>query len=91
LTSVHRQALGIQVSGSLASKPSTTYIIEFFANDASDPSGRTSLGTKTVRSDAAGVAAFRFFGPLPPANASSITATATDPYNNTSEFSAVAP
>lgn len=91
LTSAHRRPLGIQVSGSLASKPSTIFILEFFANFASDASGRISLGTKTVRSDTAGVAAFTFFGPLPPANANSIMATATDPYGNTSEFSAVAP
>jgi hypothetical protein len=88
LTSVRAQPLGLQVSGTLNSTPNTLFTIEFFANDASQPSGRFALGFQVVRTNASGLATFDFFGPLPPAGAHFITATATDPTNNTSEFSA---
>lgn len=90
ITSATRQPLGIQISGTLTSKPNTTFTIEFFANEAIDPSGQVSLGSQSVTSDTTGLATFDFFGPLPPANTLAITATATDANNNTSEFSAVA-
>jgi hypothetical protein len=90
LTSVNMMPLGMEVSGTLTSKPNTTFTIEFFANYTNEPSGRVSLGFETVRTNAAGVATFTFFGPVAPVGASFITATATDPQNNTSEFSAPA-
>jgi len=90
LTSVAKKPLGIQVKGMLTSKPRSTFIVEFFATDVNAPSGRTSLGTMTVKTNASGVATYTFFGPLPPVGANFITATATDATNNTSEFSAAA-
>ena len=44
LTSVQASFLSIQVSGTLTSQPETVYTVEFFANDASGPSGRLFLG-----------------------------------------------
>ncbi len=88
LTSVQTLPLGVQVAGTLTSRPNTTFTIEFFANDTNGPSGRVYLGSLKVTTNAAGTAAFTFYGQHPPAGASFITATATDPLNNSSEFSA---
>jgi hypothetical protein len=90
LASVLTFPLEMQVSGTLTSTPRTTFTVEFFANDTSEPSGRYYLGSETVKTNAAGFAAFTFDAPLPPSGASFITATATDSNNNTSEFSAPA-
>jgi trimeric autotransporter adhesin len=88
LTSVQASFLSIQVSGTLTSQPLTVYTVEFFANDASGPSGRLFLGSVSVKTNVAGVATFTFKHFRPPAGDTFITATATDPHNNTSEFSA---
>jgi hypothetical protein len=82
------------ITGSLNSEPNTTFTIELFANAAPDPSGdgqardllRSPAGTLTVTTDAYGNATFTFnYTPLP--GEPFLTATATDPNNNTSEFS----
>ena len=88
LTSVTTGALTIQVSGTLTSRPRTTFMIEFFANDTSGPSGRVFVGLLKVKTNAAGVATFTFNHASPRPARTFITATATDPGNNTSEFSA---
>ena len=78
------------ISGTLNSTPLATYRIEFFASVNCDSSGfgegETFIGTTDVTTDADGNASF---GPLsfPAADNSEITATATDPDGNTSEFS----
>jgi hypothetical protein len=82
------------VIGTLNSLPSTTYTVDFFASPSADPSGygegQSYLGSTTVTTNAAGNASFivTFNTPFNPAQA--ITATATDPAGNTSEFSHVA-
>jgi CSLREA domain-containing protein len=72
--------------GTLASAPNTTYRIEFFSNSACDQSGfgegETFLSAISVTTDALGTASFS----VP--SGSNVTATATDPQLNTSEFSA---
>jgi hypothetical protein len=78
------------VSGTLNSSANKTYRVEFFANASCDPSGNGegkkflgSTNVTTVGNDGA-------FGPIGlavPADRHVITATATDPDNNTSEFS----
>ncbi len=88
LTFVRRLPMSLRVSGALMSRPNTTFTIEFFANDVSGPSGRLFLGALKVRTNGSGVVGFTFDGPLPPATAGFITATATDSENNTSQFSA---
>jgi hypothetical protein len=88
LTSVQTSPFSTQVFGTLTSQRRTAYTIEFFANDASEPSGRVFLGSVNVTTNVAGVAKFTFKISRLPAGASFITATATDPKNNTSEFSA---
>ncbi len=80
----------VTLSGTLNSTAATTYRIEFFANTTCDATGygegETFIGTTDVTTDADGNASF---GPLtfPAAENTDITATATDPDGNTSEFS----
>ena len=91
ITAVALAAGNATVSGTLNSLASTTFTLEFFANAACGTQGygqgQTYIGSASVTTDAAGNASF---GPLTfviPAGQSVITATATRPTNNTSEFS----
>jgi hypothetical protein len=83
-------AAAIQVNGTLAAAANTTYRIEFFAssNDTPPGQGQTPLGSLTATTDATGLARFTFRAARPVGSGASITATATDPAGNTSEFSA---
>ncbi|HEU5250068.1 MAG TPA: hypothetical protein VFW15_08775 [Thermoanaerobaculia bacterium] len=79
------------VHGTLNSEPSTTFVIDFFVNFQCDGSGfgegDTFLGSTSVTTDGSGNIAFD----APVAGVPvgfAITATATDPDGNTSEFSA---
>ena len=79
------------VEGTLNSTLNTEFRLEFFANSACDPSGHGEgenfLGPTTVTTDGTGNAAFTVtFPDMVPAG-QFITATATDPHDNTSEFS----
>lgn len=80
------------VTGTLNSLPSTTFAIELFQVSSCDPFGNgeaeTYLGTLDVTTDTAGNAAFSW--PMSLVVGDIITATATDPQGNTSEFSACA-
>jgi hypothetical protein len=81
-----------KVAGNLNSTPSTTFNIEVFSNPTCDPSGngegRQFAGVATVTTDGSGNAAFRFALGAYAGVGSFVTATATDPSGNTSEFSA---
>jgi hypothetical protein len=72
------------------SRPSTTYQLDFYAKELCDPTGAGEgqlwLGATNVTTDAAGNAALdvTLAAPL---RGRFITATATDPQGNTSEFS----
>jgi titin len=78
------------IQGSLTASPNTTYRVEFFANAAGDPSGygegQTFLGWAAVTTDGTGSASFTTTLPVP-AGELVLTATATDPIGDTSEFS----
>jgi parallel beta-helix repeat protein len=79
------------VTGTLNSLADTTFTVEFFASPTCDASGNgegaTFLGAVQVMTDASGDADLAF--PLPPEAAGLvITATATAPDGDTSEFSA---
>jgi hypothetical protein len=71
----------------LTSKKNTSYTLEFFASVADDASGRSYLGSLTVTTNSSGVAAFTATVDEPPIGSDFITATTTDPDNNTSQFS----
>jgi CSLREA domain-containing protein len=92
LTAASISGSNAMVSGTFHGAASTSFRTEFFSNSLCASSGRgegqTFLGFTTVTTDASGNASF---GPLSfpaPANQAVITATATDPANNTSAFSA---
>jgi titin len=91
LTSAVSSGATLAVSGTLESAPNTTFAVEFFSNSSCDSSGfgegQSFLGTVSVTTDAAGRATFQANVPAP-SGAGFVTATATDPAGNTSEFSA---
>ena len=78
------------VRGSLTSTPSTTFRFQFFANAACDSTGQgegtTFLGETNAPTNGGGNATFDFATPGT-AHGAVITATATDPNGNTSQFS----
>ncbi len=80
------------ITGSLYANPNTTYRIEFFSNPTADPSGygqgKTFLMATYVTTDFSGEADFDLDTPSGLPIGQFITATATDPAGNTSEFSA---
>jgi titin len=81
------------IVGTLNSVPNRNFIIDFYANDGCDPSGSGEgqgwFGMASVRTDGSGNATFNVV--LTNVSISFaqrfVTATATDPDNNTSEFS----
>lgn len=82
---------GATVVGELDSAPSSTFRLEFYGSDACSPTGfgqgKTLLGAFDVTTDADGLATFEQALTTPPGT-QRLTATATDPEGNTSEFSA---
>ena len=82
--------LSTVIVGSLNSDPSTTFTLQFFSNPTADPSGygqgQTLIGTTTVTTDASGNASFQASFPVVVTAGYAISATATDPSGNTSEF-----
>jgi hypothetical protein len=92
ITSVTRGANFTNFSGMMHSAPNTTYHLEFFANDAIDPSGygegQDFLVAIDIPTNANGDASFAFQTPNTIGADQRLTATATDPNGNTSEFSA---
>jgi CSLREA domain-containing protein len=80
------------IVGTLDSAPGATFSLRFFTNNACDPSGygegKTFLGAVNVVTDGSGIADFNVNLPDGTPEGSFVTATATDPSNNTSEFSA---
>jgi hypothetical protein len=80
------------LQGDLNSLPQTAIHLEFFSNDACHPSGngegQVFLGATDLTTDDGGKASFELT--LPGGASDFVTATATDPQQNTSEFSACA-
>jgi hypothetical protein len=78
------------ITGTLDSTPIQTFSLQLFSNPSEDPDeGKTFLGQTNVTTDSNGDASFRFLASQGHAPVgSSVTATATDPNGNTSEFSA---
>lgn len=91
LTSVTSDGVNTTVKGSLKSKPSTTYTIDFYLNTACDASGYGEgarfFSSKKLVTDANGNAVINLVIPKPLPAGKTIAATATDPAGSTSEFS----
>jgi hypothetical protein len=83
-----KNATTTTVTGKLNSTPGKTFIVEFFSNPSGTDEGRVFVGQKSVTTDASGNATFTFKSATKVAKGRTITATATDPAGNTSEFSA---
>jgi BACON domain-containing protein len=83
------------VQGTLNSTPNTVFTIELFSNSSCDPSGfgegQTFLGSLMVTTDDNGDTNFKISFTPGVETGRLITATATDPKGNTSEFSPCRP
>ncbi len=79
------------IEGALNSTPNMSFTLEFFSNAVCDPShhgeGENFLGSTTVSTDESGDASFTVTFTETVPSGHFITATATDPDGNTSEFS----
>lgn len=82
---------GTVISGSLNSRPSTTYSIDFYANTEPDTDGvgegRYYIGSTNLATAADSNLVFTITLPTVALPARYLCATATDPFGNTSEFS----
>ena len=92
ITSVLASVGSTEIIGTLNSTASTgPYRVEFFSSPTCDPSGfgegKTFLGIATPSTDPTCASSFDVTLPVTVSAGSFITATATDPSNNTSEFS----
>ena len=92
LSSVSSVGSNTTIQGSLNSTPNTAFQIDFYTNSALDPSGNGEGGqffnTTSVTTDANGNATINVSFPMALGTGRVVTATATDPSGNTSEFSA---
>jgi hypothetical protein len=79
------------IDGSVTSAANTTYELEFFHSSAPDPTGygegETFIGTAPVTTDGTGNVSFSETFPTAVPDGYVVSATATDPSGNTSEFS----
>jgi hypothetical protein len=91
LTSAMSSGGTTTIAGTLDSKPNTTFTLEFFANTVCSPSGNgeghTFIGSSMVTTDNTCVTSGNISLPVSVPAGQFITATATDPAGNTSEFS----
>ena len=87
------EGTGTRVVGILRSEASTQYTLDFYGNPGCMPrpqdflEGQTYLGFGQVTTDASGVGNFDVTVPVQIAQGDFVSATATDPDGNTSEFS----
>jgi hypothetical protein len=91
LTSVATSAGTTTVQGTFHSQAGATFRLEFFANDAPNPSGygegQTFVGAASITTDINGDASFSVALPSAIGQSQVVTATATGPDGSTSEFS----
>src|SRR5262249_52608602 len=91
LSDVHSISGITTISGKLTGPSNTTFRVDLFLNDAADPSGygqgQTFLGSRSVTIGDNGVGTFTTNIPVTATFTQFVTATATDPQNNSSEFS----
>jgi uncharacterized repeat protein (TIGR01451 family) len=89
-SAVASNSSGTTISGTLNSAPNTTYAIDFYSNPTADPSnhgqGQTYLGRTMVSTDNTGNVTFKTTLTGNASVGQWISATATDPLGNTSEF-----
>lgn len=91
LTAVSTDNDSTAIEGSLNSAANTTFVVEFFSNDPADFSGfgegENLIGRANVMTGPSGYVSFNVNLPLLVSPSDFVTATATSPDHNTSEFS----
>ena len=87
LLTVDITGASLTATGTLTGKARTEYVVEYFGSLLDDASGRVYLGTQKVTTGSNGTAALSFNTEVFPIDLTIITATATDPKDNTSAFS----
>lgn len=91
LTNITIGAGDVTIDGTLAAAPDTTYEMEFFMSDESDPSlhgeGQTFIGAANATTDGNGNATFSHAFSASVTSYMTFAATATAPDGSTSEFS----
>lgn len=93
LSSATNNGGSISIQGTFNSNPNATFRLEFFSSPACDSSGygegKSFIGSINVTTDGSGNVTGGFSAAFNVAvsNGAAITSTATDPANNTSEFS----
>jgi titin len=89
LTSAKTSSTSTTVRGTLNSTPNKTFRVEFFSSPlGTGDEGQALRGQKSVTTDGSGNASFAFSSTNKVEVGRRMTATATDPAGNTSEFSA---
>lgn len=78
----------VYAQGVLTSAPSQTFLVDIFRADGTNAGSRIHLGRVPVTTDGGGVAAFTAGFPISLAAGTYLSATATGPGDNTSEFAA---
>ena len=95
LTAAPSDATNTTITGTLNATANTLYRIEVFASNSCDPSGngegKVFLGSTNVSTDGTCNGSFMLMVPNASITGSVVTATATDPNGNTSEFSSCIP
>jgi hypothetical protein len=93
ITSLSVTSSALAIGGTFAGPANATVTLEFFSSAQPDSTGfgegQTLLTHTTATTDGAGHGTFSITVPLPAAGQDWISATATDPSGNTSQFSAV--
>ncbi len=90
LSGASATANGTNVSGTLNSAASTQFFLDFYSSpscDGTNGEGKVYLDSAKPTTDGSGNLAFQLLFPTPTLSGHVITATATDPAGNTSEFS----
>jgi hypothetical protein len=91
LSAATNSGSGTVIVGTLNSRSNTTYQIDFYSNILPNPlgsgEGQTYLGATTINTDGAGNGSFSVSFPVIALAGRYISATATDNFGNTSEFS----
>lgn len=87
LTSAKSSASATTIKGRLNSTPATIFEVQFFSNPSGTNEGKRFIGQISVTTGPEGLVPFVFEPAQRVALGQTITATATDPGGNTSEFS----
>jgi hypothetical protein len=77
----------ITITGTVSGPPGTRLMLDFFSNPTSAASGQTFLGSKSFTTNSFGKKTFTVTFTVGVSAGAFVTATETDPSNNTSEFS----